>query len=260
MNLENTSIEILENNIALLSLERKPDNSLSIEMMREIIEQYEKLKNNNDIRAVIITSKIPGYFSNGLDIDELLKTPVDTKKKVFQALYDLILCVYGFPKLNIALLNGHAMAGGAILAAATDFRFFSEGSYRIFFSETKIGLGIPQAILQIIESVVGIQNLKRTALLAEPLKIDAAIEIGLADKKFSEKESLENTIRFAKQILAYPDKSYQKTKAAMRKNILNILKNNTNETLDEFSGFFDENFEEALLAIKEKRRPKFIFK
>ncbi|MDH5720334.1 MAG: enoyl-CoA hydratase/isomerase family protein [Spirochaetia bacterium] len=257
MSLKYLSFEVIENGIAVIKLNRAPDNSLSVEMMQEIIEQYEKAEKDENIRAVILTSAIPGYFSNGLDIDELLGASIEDKRKVFQTLYEMTTLIYSFSKLNIALLNGHAMAGGAILAAAADFRFFIDGPYRIFFSETKIGLGIPSSIIQIIESIVGAQNAKRIALLGEPLKVDAALETGLADKKFSEQDSFNKTLRFVKQILAYPDKSYRKTKMAMRKNIIENLNTETVNTIKEFSDFFDENFEEALLSIKEKRRPKF---
>ncbi|MDH5717994.1 MAG: enoyl-CoA hydratase/isomerase family protein [Spirochaetia bacterium] len=246
--------------IAIIRLSRNPENLLNIEMMEELSLTYKKIEDMNNIRAVILTSNIDGFFCNGLDIEYLLNSDKEGKLKIFKALYDLSAHVYEFKKLNISLLNGHTMAGGAVLAAMTDFRFFVEGPYRFNFSEVKIGLGIPEAFLRIIESIASSINIRKTALLAEAYKPAEALTAGLIDDIFSKDEAIEKTKKFAKKVLTFPDKSYQKTKYNLRKSNIEFLKENNNESLETFSDFFDENFTEALLAIKEKRRTKFNFK
>jgi len=261
--------------IGFIRLCREPQNDLTIEMMEALIDIHNVWSGDAKIRGVIITSSIPGFFSSGLDIDSLLKADSfvndhgehnvnhgvinEGKSAIFAKLFDMAIALYGFSKPHISMLNGHAIAGGAILAALSDFRLMANGPYRVSFPETKIALGLPLPFLKIIEEFTGSANLRKVALLGESFKSKQALEVGIVDYLFDEEDLERKTVRFMNNILKYPDKSFRITKMEMRKNTLVLLQESKTNVVAMFKNFFDRNFTEALHAAKEKRRPRFDF-
>jgi|GEM_PF-2601070 len=247
----------VENQVATIRLNRPPYNALNIAMMKEIAVAHALLDKTENVRAILLTSAVDGYFSNGLDIDDLLEADSGGKLAIFENLYDMCQAIYSSPKIHAAFLNGHAMAGGAVCAAMSDFRFFSEGQYRISFSETRIGLALPQVFLKIIKSIVGVQNLKNTALLAQAYKPHEAREINLVDDLFAPHEALSKIHKFLARTLQIPTESYRAVKDNMRKEYIEMLQTDKKATLEWISRFFTDNLTEGLRASKEKRRANF---
>lgn len=247
----------IENSLATVKMNRPPDNSLNIEMMHELSKVHNQLEESNHIKAILLTSEINGYFSNGLDLEDLLNSDSGGKIEIFEALYEMAKTIYSGSKLHAAYLNGHAMAGGAVLAAMSDFRFFLNGPYRIGFSEAKIGLGIPAVFLKIIESIVGSRELKNTTLLAKACKPEEALQTGLVDDLFDEENALPKIQKFITRTLLIPAQSYGAIKYSMREENIRLFNTEKQNTLKWFHTFFNDTLTEGLLAIREKRRPRF---
>ncbi|MDH4262048.1 MAG: enoyl-CoA hydratase/isomerase family protein [Spirochaetia bacterium] len=253
---QHLSIEI-ENSLATIRLNRFADNSMNVEMLKEITQAHNEIEIQNNVKAVLLTSSIEGFFSNGLDLHDLLAADVKGKIEIFKNLYIMCSAIYSSSKVHVSLLNGHAMAGGAVLAAMSDFRFIINGPYRIGFSESKIGLGLPEVFLNIIESIIGSQNLKNTVLLGQAYKPAEALKIGLVDEILNSENAEEKVQKYILKTLQIPRQSFQAIKTAMRTKNIRLFQTQMSATLDWFSMFFNETLDEGLLAVKEKRRPHF---
>lgn len=246
----------VENHIGYVVLQRPPMNLINFEFMDEFMAAHRELQNNPEVWGVICHSTVEGFFSNGLEPDLLLERDLSGRVAVFEKLLELVLEVYAFPKPHISAIEGHAMAGGAVLAILSDWRFMGDGRGRIAFSEVAVGLTIPRAIIRLIESVTGPGPLRRIAMLGGALKAKEALELGLIDQMCESGTTVREAEKYLRRIFELPLASVRSVKQILRAENLAMLKKREGlEALGEF--LTSHNFVEGLSAVRERRRPQF---
>lgn len=244
------------NHIGYVSLNRAPMNLMDIPFMLEFNAAHAEFAADKDVWGVIVHSSVEGYFSNGLDPDMMLKRDLEGRLEVFETLLKMVLDVYAFPKPHISAIEGHAMAGGAVLAILSDWRFMSRERSRISFSEVAVGLTIPKAIINLIETATGPRALREIAMLGSPIKSERACELALVDEVFDNGTVLKEAEKYLKRVFELPLASVANVKAALRaQNIANLKSREGLETLGNF--LTADSFVEGLSAVRDKRRPKY---
>jgi enoyl-CoA hydratase len=112
---------------------------------------YELLE--SPVRAGVITA--PGkVFSGGLDLAwtaELDREGMGDFVDGFEGMFER---VYTFPKPLVAAVNGHAFAGGAVLALACDARVFAPTDLGFSLNEARIGLPFPPSVFEIVRQAL----------------------------------------------------------------------------------------------------------
>lgn len=246
----------VENHIGYVSMNRAPMNLMDIPFMQEFTAAHANFAANKDIWGVIVHSSVEGYFSNGLDPAMMLSRDVPGRLEVFEVLLKMVLDIYAFPKPHISAIEGHAMAGGAVLAILSDWRFMSREKSRISFSEVAVGLTIPKAIINLIEAATGPGPLREIAMLGSPIKSERARQLGLVDEVFDNGTVLKEAEKYIKRIFELPLASVANVKQTLRAQNLQNLK--SREGLETLGGFLTaESFVEGLSAVRDKRRPKY---
>jgi enoyl-CoA hydratase/carnithine racemase len=181
---------------------------------------------------------------------------VQGRIEVFEVLLNMVLEVYAFPKPHISAIEGHAMAGGAVIAILSDWRFMSRERSRISFSEVAVGLTIPKAIINLIESVTGPGHLREIAMLGSAIKSTDAQRMGLVDQVFDNGTTLKEAEKYMKRVFDLPLASVRSVKQILRADNIAALKSRDGlETLGHFVGA--DSFVEGLTAVRDKRRPKY---
>lgn len=247
----------IENHIGYVAMERAPMNLLDIAFMEEFTAIHAAFRKDDAVWGVILHSTVPGYFSNGLDPDMMLQRDVRGRQEVFEVLLRMVLDVYAFEKPHISAIEGHAMAGGAVLAILSDWRFMSRDKSRISFSEVAVGLTIPKAIINLIEAATGPGPLREIAMLGGAIKSSDAQRLGLVDEVFDNGTTLREAEKFLKRIFELPLASVRNVKQTLRAaNIANLKGREGLETLASFLSA--ESFVEGLSAVRDKRRPKYV--
>lgn len=246
----------VENHIGYVSLARAPMNLMDIPFMQAFTEAHRELAENDDVWGVIVHSAVDGYFSNGLDPAMMLSRDTKGRAEVFEVLLGMVLEVYAYPKPHVSAIEGHAMAGGAVLAILSDWRFMSRDKSRISFSEVAVGLTIPKAIINLIESATGPGPLREIAMLGSAIKSTDAKRMGLVDEVFDNGTTVKEAERYLKRVFELPLASVRSVKQILRADNLAALKGR--EGLDTLSSFVGaESFVEGLSAVRDKRRPKY---
>ncbi|PJZ71381.1 enoyl-CoA hydratase [Leptospira perolatii] len=244
--------------LAWIWLNHAPSNEMTEEILEELIQAHLHLAEIKTIRAVMIGSKQEKFFSNGLGASYMLDRSIDERVKVFSKLFDLIRVMYSFQKIEVSVINGHAMAGGAVLGILTDFRFMGDGKFRYCFSEVLVGLTIPRTLLNIIETVVGKSKLRDVAMLAKAYKPEEAKAIGLVDQIFPTADMNKKSEEAILSMLELPQASMESIKKSIRADLVRELSNPSEKLIQEFVPFVSGNFDEGLHAVLERRRPKFV--
>lgn len=116
--------------IYILTLTSPPDNRLTDTLCTTLLSALDILEFSPDRfppGVVITTSSLPKFFSNGLDLENALSDPSFLPDK----LYALFRRYLTYPMPTIALLNGHAFAGGLMLAMHMDYRVMNPRGLRV---------------------------------------------------------------------------------------------------------------------------------
>ncbi len=242
------------NNIAWIYLNRKPYNSLHPDLMEELQQVHQDLAQSEDIHGVILGSRTERFFCNGIDIEYLAANNNSGRKQAFTKLLDTLKIVFLFPKPHISIIEGHAMAGGAFLAMMSDFRYMADTKGRFCFSETSLGLSIPESLLTIISTVVHPCYLRQVAMEAYPFRPRSAMEVGLIDAVYPCENLSELAEKKLRKLLKNCSlKALIDTKKNMRLRLAENLNNNALSFVEGMDKFFDQEFEMTLQKIVQKR-------
>jgi Delta3-Delta2-enoyl-CoA isomerase len=161
-------------------------------VMNEEIPKHTKQK-----YSLVITGS-GRFFSNGLDLKYLISKsdPNLFLIKYYEPLIYKFLTL-GIP--TIALVNGHAFAGGMCLALAQDYRLASsEGKALLSMNELLIRASIPAGMLSVLRAKLASPQILRDCIHARRWTIPQAQKDGIIDEIFTESELLNESIKFAK--------------------------------------------------------------
>jgi len=179
-----TKIEVRPDGVGVLTLDNKPVNSLSESLLRSLSENFPKLVNDPNVKAIVMTGA-GGFFCGGFEISEFPKMiapgPDAYKDKhAVQGLHDIINMVDASPKTVVAAVNGMALGGGLEMSLACHYRVIvPKGA--VAFPEVQLGL-LPggegtQRIFRVAQLEVGLPML----LTGMQVKADKALKAGIVD-------------------------------------------------------------------------------
>ena len=118
--------------VRVLTLDRPPANALDHQLLVELEEATAAAENEPDVRSIVLTgearSSVPASTSG-----RRLASP--TRSRRWFGLPVGAPATPRAPKPTVALVNGHAIAGGLVLALACDHRFTVTGDHRIGVNE-----------------------------------------------------------------------------------------------------------------------------
>ena len=128
MSYETISLEV-ENKVATLTINRpKMLNAFNAQIVGDMGDATEKVKNDSQIRVLVITGEGRG-FSAGADLTERDASWSDTKDALIRGYYPFLKNIIEMPKPVIGSINGAAAGIGAALAMACDLRIMAKDSY-----------------------------------------------------------------------------------------------------------------------------------
>src|SRR5712671_6806803 len=136
----------MSDNIAVLTIDRPSANAIDLDTAREFGNALSSLVDRNDIGAVIVTGA-GKCLSAGLDLKVIPTYDRSQQQAMVMEVNRLFGRLYDLPFPTIAAVNGHAIAGGVILALACDYRIGAEGDYKLGLAEMRVGVPFPVAAL-----------------------------------------------------------------------------------------------------------------
>ena len=191
-------------------------NALGTQMMKWLVDQLDEAAGRP-----ILLSGDGNAFSAGLNLKEVAALDAKGMTHFLTLLDEMAARLYTYPGPTVAWVNGHAIAGGAVLALCCDHRVAS--SYpeaRIGLNEVALGLPFPPAILRIVQERVPAHCLNEVVLGAELFSPKRAHELGLVDHVCDRAESMAR--KRAEALGKHPAHGYREVKHALRRCVLEI--------------------------------------
>jgi enoyl-CoA hydratase len=159
--------------IFVITIDRpKVLNALNAKTVEEIGRAFAEVREDEEIRCVIVTGAGEKAFVAGADINELARMTPIVGKFVSEQGQNVFLQIERFPKPVIAAINGFALGGGCELALACHMRIASDEAQ----------LGLPEVSLGIIPGYGGTQRMVRLLGKGKAFELICSGErIGAAD-------------------------------------------------------------------------------
>jgi enoyl-CoA hydratase/carnithine racemase len=194
--------------VTILRLNRGVTNPINLEMIRDLAETLRSLKCNPKTRCLVLTSASDKFFSIGFDLPHLLDLPRLDFGSFYRAFNLLCLDLFTFPKPTIAAINGHAVAGGYILALCCDYRLIAEGRKMTGLNEVQLGVPVPYLADCALHSLVGGFQAREILELGQYYPPDQALRKGMVDQVLPPDQLLASALQQAKTLGALPEAAF----------------------------------------------------
>src|SRR6202453_4150407 len=209
-------IDLKDNNgIATVTITHGKANAFDIELSDELAECFEQIS-ESAARAVVITGQ-GRIFSAGVDLIRLSSAGPDYVRKFLPALHRSFSAVFFCPKPVVAAVNGHAIAGGCVLACAADRRIMARAHGRIGVTELLVGVPFPAMAFEIMRFAVPARHLPEALFTGATYDVDAALERGLVDAVVQPDELMPSAMAAAEQLAALSPAAFAQSKAQLRR-------------------------------------------
>jgi enoyl-CoA hydratase len=195
--------------VAIMRLAHGKVNALDLELLLAITEAMRAV---DQARAVVITGS-GSTFSAGVDLQRIVAGGPSYVREYLPALSDSFMAIFDHPGPVVAAVNGHAIAGGCVIAAACDMRLMSQG--KIGLAELSVGVPFPPVPMEIMRHAVGpaVGHLVLTAALLEPAQ---AQSIGLIQHLRKAEVLLESAVDWARQMARTPSDVFSVSKRQLQ--------------------------------------------
>ena len=230
--------------VAVLRIEHGRVGALDVELLNALTEAVAASD-----RAVVITGS-GSSFSAGVDLRQILDGGRSYTEELLVALSRTFRAVFDHPRPTVAAVNGHAIAGGCVLALACDLRLMSGG--RIGLTELAVGVPFPTTALEILRHALG--SRAGQVLLGTQIEDgERALALGMVDELTEPDELLPRAVALATELAARPPEAYRMAKVQLHRPANTAIEANAGDDAAVLAGWASDDtrlrIEAALAAL-----------
>lgn len=246
----------VEQGIAAITLARAPLNAFSIAFLDEIIAALRRASADRDVRAVVLSSELPGMFCAGLDLDIILGSDEATIRAFLNRLYIELWDVQRtLGKPSIAAVDGAARGGGMTLAISCDMIVAGEAAS---FGYPEINLALPPAIhFAHLHRIIGRYRAFDLLFTARSFGASEALGLGLVSRVVAGGEAIREAKEAARIIAEKSAAAIAFSRAAFHREADRDYTDAVARAVDDFCALaVSSDAQEGLRAFLEKRKPE----
>jgi enoyl-CoA hydratase len=206
--------------VALVTIDRPPANALDLELLEDGRHALEELA-AAEPGAVVITGR-EGFFSAGVDLKLAPTLDAAAQRAMVEGINRLFAGWYSFERPVVAAVNGHAIAGGLILALCADHRV-GGASGKLGLTELRVGIPYPLAAIAVVKAELSAPAARELVLRAELIGPREALELGALDELVADGEVLPRALAVAQELAALPGSAYGQIKHQLRRQAIEAL-------------------------------------
>ena len=201
--------------VALVTLRRPPANALNIELTEEIASVFQVLGQDEDVKSVVLTGHGKSFCA-GVDLKILPTFDQGDQRRMVNALNHAFYSVYACPVPVVGAINGHAIAGGLVLALCCDWRIASKTPFLAGLTEVRVGVPYPVAAMEVARHELRPEIARRLVLFGENVASAAAVDAGVFDEAVDAGALLQRALAKAEEFAALPQAAFAQTKRQLR--------------------------------------------
>jgi enoyl-CoA hydratase len=210
-----------EDGIAVVTLRHGKANALDVEICKALKKAFARLA-KAEVRAVVMTSE-GKIFSAGVDLPRAAAGGRNYLRALVGALDAMYEELFYFPKPLVAAVNGHAIAGGCVLAACADYRLLAKDAGRMGVTELLVGVPFPPFAFEVLRATTSPMHFPKFTASGETFDTQGALANGFADEAVSADRLLPRALEKARQLAAIHPAAFCVNKLHVRATAKQIL-------------------------------------
>lgn len=195
-------------------------NKMNPQFFDDLHEALDRVEQEHPRLPLVLTA-YGSTFSAGLDFEDVFprfaRNDLNELEEWFARFRSSILRVFTLPRRTVAALNGHAFAGGLILALACDVRIGAAGRARFAINEVPVGIPMPGVYTEIVRHAVGTRIATEAILGGQSYDVERALQAGFLHQVVPPEQLLEEAVRQAGVISPDCFTAYAASKHALLK-------------------------------------------
>jgi enoyl-CoA hydratase len=199
--------------VRVLTLDRPPANALDDELLGALEAAVDDTASDPDIRALVVRAE-GAFFCGGFDLRAPRRTgeAVEVMVRRYRDSHRKLLAL---TKPTVAVVQGHAVAGGLVLALACDHRVAADADYKVGLNETAIGAAFPPVAMEIVRLRLDHGTSVELILGAEVHGSDALVRWGVVPRLTAPAALDRTAFELAERLARHPREVYAHAKSML---------------------------------------------
>ena len=244
-----------DKHVATVTIRKPPNNSVSVDLMRDLADALGGLDKEPDIRAVVLATE-GKVFCGGADLsNRASEVGLDAPKT--NPLYDQAVRLHATELPIVAAVQGSAVGAGLGLALVADFRIASPEA-RFAANFTKLGFHPGFGLTYTLPRLIGRQNASLMFLTGRRIKAEEALAIGLVDQVVANDALLPAAHALAAEIAENAPLAVRSTRKTLRADLAAAVRTATDHEFSEQQWLMKtDDFKEGVKSVAERRPGNF---
>jgi enoyl-CoA hydratase len=202
--------ELHGDGVLVATLDKPPANAIDESLLGDLAHVVREAARNDAVRSLVLTGT-GRFFCSGFDFASPRRDDV-VAVDLYELYRDCHVELFTFPKPTIALVNGHAVAGGLVLVLACDVRIGRRSPDRIGFTEVVVGASFPRVAFEIVRLRLTNAALGELLLGARLYEATDGLRLGVFEELAAPEDLERVALERAARLGAYPREAYAFTK------------------------------------------------
>jgi enoyl-CoA hydratase len=211
----------LASGIDVVTMTHGKANALDTTFCDAIATKFHELK-GSDAKAVVLTGQ-GKMFSAGVDLPRMVAGGAPYVREFLPALHRLYDAVFFHPKPVIAAVNGHAIAGGCVLACCADRRLMAKDGGRVGVTELQVGVPFPALAFEVMRFATVPRYLSEAILGAATYPPEQALERGFIDEIVAPDTLMDKALAAAQTLASLSPIAFAQSKMQIREGVSEYL-------------------------------------
>ncbi len=197
-------IEVVhQGQIAIVTLRRPSANAMNLELTEEIATVFQGLGQDRSVRSLVLTGQGKSFCA-GVDLEALPSFDEAHQRRMVDALNRAFYAVYSCPVPVVGAINGHAIAGGLVLALCCDWRIAANAPLLAGLAEVRVGVPFPVGAMEVVRQELRPDVARQLVLFGQNMTAASAVQAGVFDEMVDSEALLDRALAKAHEFITLP--------------------------------------------------------
>ncbi len=218
--------------LAIVRLSRDRGNAIDDGVIDGLMDALQRAEDDPAVEGMLLGAR-GKLFSPGLDLQALVDLDRPAMARFMKRFSACVLQAYTFPKPMVAALDGHALAGGMVLALTADWRVLRDDAL-VGLNELKVGVPLPFGVTLIVREAVAGPRREEVALFGRNYRGPEAVDVGLVQEAHASDGLEDLAVERLREMTSKDLRSFAVTKRYLRSRTVERIRAYDAQFGDEF--------------------------
>ena len=239
-----------EDRIAQVVINRPKVNALNESVVDELYQFINRLALDDEVKSIVLSGE-GSFFSFGLDVPEFHSYSKEEFLGFMFRFSSLLKALFLFPKPVVCALNGHAIAGGCMLAMTCDYRLMVSENAKISLNELTFGSTLFSSGVGMLRFLIGEGKASQIIYSGSMCSPEGALRLGLIEAVVPIENFRSSVLKIAREFSSKDSKAFRSIKFLLRKQTASEIEKSDRDSIMEFVDiWYSDNARNALKNIK----------